>query len=408
MSNLDAPPIWHRFRETFLYALHPTPLVIALLIGALFAFLEPGFLLSLVLLFVGFRYAVEVFEQTAQGHLKPPGISSEVLIEDYGVTVKLFVLLFLIILLVGSIATSAGSLSAMFVWYFFLLALPASYMTLMLTGSLLQAINPLALLKMIAVMGWSYWLLYGLLFLLSTAWQNVATVVSGVSNGALYSLLFYVCFFYFNVIAFHMMGYMIYRRGDVFGTVRQADIVQASPFHLFDELTANGHHDAARAELKRLIAESPMDLGLYRRMHNVALVDQAIQDLEANAAKAIPMLIAHGRGGEAAEIYLDCARHDVVPKRMPAESVVALARQLRSMNRPKDAFKLLNGFHKRYPASELVFDAYFLAAQTLSEDLSRDDLSTQLLKYLAKHCANHSKIGEVHQYLQVIARLGTA
>lgn len=406
MSNMDAPPIWQRFRETFLYALYPTPLGLAVVIGALLVFVAGKSLLSLLLLFIGFRYTVEVFEQTAEGKLKPPGLTSEVLIENYGPTVKLLLLLIVIMFLVFSIGRSAGMLPAVISWYFFLIALPASYMTVMLTGSLLQGINPVTLIKMILIMGWSYWLLYGLLFLLSTAWENLAVLVLDVSSPTLMVFLFYVSFFVFNVVAFHMMGYMIYRRGEQFGTVSHLPYTEDSPFRLFDELMADGHHDAARVELKRIIDETPADLALYRRMHNLALVDQAIPDLVGNAAKAIPLLIANGRASEAADMFLDCARHNVMPKRLSADNVLTMARQLRSMGKPHEAFKLLNGFHKRYPHSENIFEAYLLAAQVLSEDLNRDDLAAQLLRYLDKTFHDHARIDEVHRYQQVIAALG--
>ncbi len=408
MSNLDAPPIWQRFREVFLYALHPPPLLMAFCIGAVFAWLEPGLLLSIPLLFIGLRYAVEVFSRTASGDLKPPGVSYSLLVDDYGLTIKLFFLLFLILLLVGSISGSVGPVVGLMVWYFFLLALPASYMTVMLTGSMLHGINPLALFQMIAGMGWSYWLLYGLLFILSTAWANLTGLLLTLPNAALFVILFYMTFFAFNVMAFHMMGYMIFRRGDVFGTLPERASAEPTPFGLFDELLENGHKDAARVELKRLIKESPGDLALYRRMHNLALVDQAATDLAENARMAIPRLIAERRASEAAEIYRDCARARALPTRLSDADSLALAIQLRAMRHPREAFDLLNGFHKRYPHSHRVFDAYWLAAKVLSEDLNRDDLALRMLHYLGERFERHEHIDEVNRYRRVLESLAKA
>ena len=407
MSNQDVPPIWQRFREVFLYALHPAPLGVAFCIGVVFAWFEPGLLLSIPLLFIGLRYAVEVFGKTASGDLKPPKITYSLLVDDYELTIKLFFLLFLILLLVGSISGSVAPVVGLMVWYFFLLALPASYMTVMLTGSMLHGINPVALVQMIAAMGWSYWLLYGLLFILSTAWTNLTGLLSALPNAALFVILFYMTFFAFNVMAFHMMGYMIFRRGDVFGTVSEQAFAEPTPFSLFDELLEKGHSDAARVELKRLIKESPGDLVLYRRMHNLALVDQAAADLAENARMAIPRLIAERRTGEAAEIYRDCLRAEAMPKRLSAEDSLTLAVQLRAMSHSREAFDLLNGFHKRYPHSHQVFDAYWLAAKVLSEDLNRDDLALRMLTYLGKHFTQHEQIDEVNRYRQVLESLAT-
>ncbi len=403
MSDRDIPPIWHRFRAIFLYALHPAPLGMAVAIGALFALFSPGVLLSIPLLFIGLRYAVEAFARTAAGDLRPPGISYALLVEDYGPTVKLFFLLFLILLLVGSITASVGPLAGILVWYFFLLALPASYMTVMLTGSMLHGINPLALLQMIAVMGWSYWVLYGLLFILSTAWTNLTELLLTLPDATLFAALFYVSFFAFNLMAFHMMGYMVYRHGEELGTVGPQALVESTPFSLFEELLEQGHKEAARVELKRLIGESPGDLSRYRRMHNLALVDQAAKDLAENAGAFIPRLIAARRIGEAAEVYRDCARAKAMPRRLAADSVLALAEQLR-VQRPREAFDLLNGFHKRYPHGD-VFAAYLLAARILSEDLNRDDLAMRMLDYLDRHHPQHARIDEARQYRRTVAAL---
>ena len=257
-------------------------------------------------------------------------------------------------------------------------------------------------------MGWSDWILYGLLFILSTAWMNLAGLLAELSTPWLVVILFYMTMFAFNVMAFHMMGYMIYRRGDVFGTLPVESMDTAGPLALFEELLENGQDEAARIELKRVIAESPDDLQLYRRMHNLALIDQAVKDLGANAGMLIPRLIDLGRVSEAVEILKDCSRLQCAPKGLSAESTLALARQLGLTGYAKQSFQLLSGFHKRYPRSALIFDAYLFAASLLSEQLDRDDLAVPLLEYLQTHYPQHERIGEVVQLREVITSLAGA
>lgn len=405
MNNLDAPPIWQRFRAIFLYALNPTPISVSLVIGLLFAWLEPGLLLAIPLLFIGIRYSVEVFNKTVKGDFEPPKVTYAVLVEDYDVTTKLFFLLFLILFLVYSVGNSVGVTAAVMLWYFFLLALPAAYMTVMLTDSLLHGINPVALVQMITRMGLSYWLLYGLLFVLSIAWMNLVDLLAGLSSARLFTVLFYMALFAFNLMAFHMMGYMVYRRGDAFGTAQAEPAAEPGPMALFEELLESGNEEAARVELRRLIADSPDDLSLYRRMHNLALVDQSVEDLRTNAGAFIPRLIAGGLAGEAVEILKDCSGLQCAPKGLKADSTLALARQLGVMNHPKQAFQLLNGFHKRYPDSPLTFDAYLFAAHLLTEELGRDDLATKLLGYLRQHYPDHERAGEVVRLSDVVSSL---
>ena len=79
-------------------------MAVSLVIGRSFAWLQPGLLLSIPLLFIGIRYSAEVFNRAAAGDFDPPKITYAVLVEDYDATVKLFFLLFLIIFLVYSVA----------------------------------------------------------------------------------------------------------------------------------------------------------------------------------------------------------------------------------------------------------------------------------------------------------------
>lgn len=66
---------------------------------------------------------------------------------------------------------------------------------------------------------------------------------------------------------------------------------------------------------------------------------------------------------------------------------------------------MINGFHKSFPGSNEVVDAYILGAKICCEDLERDDLAKKLLEYVLKKHPSHPRAIEANQYLEQILSL---
>lgn len=408
LKQPDTPPIWQRLPQTFRYGLHPVPLGLSLTLGLVLAFADIGLLLSIPLLLIPLRYAVEVFNRTAEGDMHPPELSYRVLVEGYGIVIKMAAMLLLLGLLIGSIASSAGPFLAELTLYFFLIALPACFMVLMLTESLLQAINPLALISTMLHLGWSYLALYGLLFILNLAASNLSDLVTGLGHPELAIAGAYGTMNLFYVIAFHMMGYMIFRKGASFGTVSALATGAENPETHLEQLIQDGRSEAARAELRDMIRATPTDLGLYRRLHNLCLRDQSNDELARNAGDYIRRLLAANKPYDAAEVHADCERMGCQLPRLSDTETLALARAVRGKGQAKSAFSLIKGFHKTHPSSPVIPEAYMLGAQILCEDLERDDLAIQMLQYLQKAFPQHPNIDQAHRYLKTLQSLAQA
>ncbi len=404
------PPIWHRFPATFLYGFHKYPLGLAIGAGLLFALVGRWSLIaSLLLIFLCTKYGVEVFRHTSRGELDPPPLNSEALTQDYAPAVKFYLLLFLMGFIIAFVSSALGPFMGMVASYFFMISLPACFMVLLMSDSLLQAVNPVLLIQMMVRMRWSYLILYGLLFILTTAWTNLSLLVANLTNPTLLIFFMYSVMFYFSVVTAHMMGYMILQESDNLGTYVVADPDEDHRLDLFDSLMRQGNHEAARLELADVIEHNPTDLELPKRMHNLALADQKPLFLVQNARQYIPRLLDAGRRREAAEVYLDCVRQAPdSPVRLSPKHTCALAHALRERKESKPAFLLLKGFHKTFPNSDHTHDAYLLGARILSEDLNRDDLAKQLLQYLLQAFPEHERKPEVQGYLQTISAMGKA
>ncbi len=408
MEHNAYPPIWHRFPATFLYGFHKYPIGLAVAIGLLFALLQPGFIITISLFFMIAKYGVEAFRPTARGELDPPPLSAEVLLNDYKPAAQIYAMMLLPGILTGIIAASISPFLGMIAGYFFLIALPACFMVLMMTESMLQALNPVMLIQMMTRMGWSYAILYGLLFILSTAWGNLSMLVIRIENPFLLIFGMYTLMIYFAIVSAHMMGYMVLQEAEALGGESPNAPKEDGRLALFEDLLREGNNNAARLELADVIGRHPEDLELQRRLHNLALADQAGKDLLKNARGYIPRLLDAGKAREAADVYLDCARLvPETPLQVSSQHTCKLARALREKGASKPAFLLLKGFHKTFPDSSHTPEAYLLGARILVEDLNRDDLAKQLLQYLLQAYPEHERREEVRGYLRTISALGS-
>lgn len=77
-------PFWNRIPQLFIYPLQPSGLVVLFALLVLFTVLPIsliGWLLRLVLVLFFTKYCYEVLAQTAEGRLRPPAVSGELLRE---------------------------------------------------------------------------------------------------------------------------------------------------------------------------------------------------------------------------------------------------------------------------------------------------------------------------------------
>jgi TolA-binding protein len=66
---------------------------------------------------------------------------------------------------------------------------------------------------------------------------------------------------------------------------------------------------------------------------------------------------------------------------------------------------LLNRFDKRFPRSPEIPDAYFFAAQTLCENLRRDEKARLILTMLLERYPEHPVAGKARQLLNVLEKI---
>jgi tetratricopeptide (TPR) repeat protein len=403
-------PLWHRFPTAFLYGLRPYPILFAIGFSGIGFFLEAGILLTILLYAVLFKYAFEVMRRSLKGDLVPPPLNYSVLVKDYDLPVKMFVMMLFFGVLIYSVTASVGAIVGLLLLLFGLFVYPASLMVLATTESIVSALNPILLIEMIVRIRWSYLVLTGLLMLLSQAEINLASLVNTSDPDSLANLLISIAIVYFQIINFHMMGYVLYQSMDRLdgGSSRMAANSEHgdSRLSLYREFMGQGKVQAAMGELNTLIREYPEDIELHKRLHNLMLMEQETAAAGQHAAREyLPRLLEQGKDYQAAEVYAQCRNRHVSVNMHSPKHVIQLAKALREVRKGKQALQLLNGFHKAFPDSNKVVDAYLLGAMICCEDLARDDLAKKLLEYVMKQHPSHPRVDEANQYLEHVLSL---
>lgn len=405
-------PFWNRIPAFFLYALHPAPLILSLVFGALIAFL-PFIPLYLLVFALMTKYSFEALIRTSEGDMDPPGLAADVFNENFGLVFKLLGIYILTGAIILSMALKGLAVPAKGMGIAFLFLLPAMTMVLASTSSLLAAINPVLLVGMVVRVGWSYLGLYGLLLVVYMAESNAQGFLLGhVGRGAVLPLYMAVNFI-FSVLAYHMMGYLLYQHHEALGISQRIQNEASSDptegkLAQFQDFMAKGMTEAAKAELIGRVRDEPVNPDLRRKLLSFLMVHGTDADKLSFAQFIVPILVENGQANEAGRLYMDLAAASPGFALGRASHYLSLIRALNAMGQGKAAFALARNIHKRFPKDTAVADIYIEMAEVLSHKFSRDDLALQMLAYVLKTYLHHPRRDEAGQLAQTIKRLAAS
>lgn len=397
-AGREIVPFWNRIPRFFLYPLHPTTLVLMLVVAALMSAVQPslpGFVGLVILLAVSLKYAYYLLDHTAHGNLKPPALTRDFFLGDYSVLFKQIVIL----VVAGIAAAIVGKAFGMIALILFLiaaaLAYPASIMVLATTNSFFRAINPAVLFDMMRSIGWAYLILSVFLIALNAGSERAMYLIGeDISPQAQVAL---ATFFglYFTYIMYNMMGYVIYQYHDRLGLTPMA--VDESPataieypgMEEVEQFIQADNFPAAVEAMKAVIRANPDDLELRIRFHRLVRLTPDTRQLTYHGQVLITRLLDARRSKDAMDVYLDClnAEPDFRPEQK--ETYLPLARALRAYGKTREALALVNGLHKRFPGEDLVADNYLLAVEILVDDLHQEEKAKPILLFLGKNFQNH-------------------
>lgn len=429
-------PFWSRLRSFFVYPFYPGPLVVLLVlsiitfliaqvpgwhVGVNFIFwrIPRNLLFIFPFLFVFFNYAQSVLEATANGHMKPRPLSSEQLTGNGLIVAQLFLLLFIFNLIEFAVLDLFGSAMHQFVILLLAFATPAAIMVLVMEDNIFSALNPVTVATVIMRIGAPYIVLIALFyFVLQSAFGSTLGILFNYIDPLLFAPVFAFVFMYFMLLAFNMMGYLLYQHHEELGFEIEVDVqeqaagvtpaLEVSPeLRAVEIMIHEGKTEQAVNELVTLVRNSPSDTEVRERLLKLARLTGNIP-LHAEQGQAyISYLLGEKRLAQAAKVFQASYEYDKAFRPAKPAQRLELAEFLRQNNQPRMALALVNNLHKDFPNFEGIPDAYLMVAQLLCEKFNEDVRARQVLEFILKNYASHPQAGAAREYLKIIDGLSS-
>ncbi len=396
----EIKPVWHVIPRFFHYPFKPRVLpMLAFISAASVLTLLPvlGFFIWLLLWAMLFKLSYEILSSTASGMMEgPPSVtqmSDGIMFKHIGLLLTLGIAYVLIVGMVGSL------LFALVLGLFLMLAMPAAMMTLAMTQSLLQAINPVTWVHIMRTTGWAYLLTTVFLLLMLLSQNQAEAWLLPVVGGSmlLFSVVSTFISAYFMAASFHLMGYLLYQFHDELG-------IDAAPPAVRDE--TGDDQDPLIDEASALVREGQIDqavnmLGEEIRQHGAErpvhdyyrklLLNRGDKNaLLDHGRKYIPMLLhSLNDSAKALDVARECLEADPRFRLTNPDDVLPLARLAFAQRRHDLVLKLTSGFAKRHQQHPDLAENYFLAAQSMLEKGEDTGKPVGLVRQLRKRFPDH-------------------
>lgn len=381
-ASNSAEPFWRRLQEAFRYPLASQSLTLIIVVSMLtsaLSFLPFAFVIYLLATGAMMRYSFACLEHTAQGKLTAPDITNAY----EGGILLLFQLVAIVVVMVAAvigIQYALGEALAKLIGVLFVLSFPAVIILFAINQSLLAAINPASILQLILAIGLPYGVLLGLILVMTASVSVLHEIIGSIDFLATF-LQSAVSNFY-TVVAFHIMGYMIFQYQAELGfTAREEDGETQERSDIerhnarIDIALKEGEYNKVVDLFAQANMQFPQEASYYLRcfdyLCNVNLPDR----LNRFAPLFFDFLFKSERREQVYPAYKRLLR--ALPEFKPEAPRLRqlLAEQCYQHGDPKSTLKLLNGLHKQAPDYPRLVPAYELMCEALA-DLPK--MSTQL------------------------------
>lgn len=406
MSELfkDQPeikPVWQVIPQFFKYPFNGKVLPGLILISlasvlTMLPFLL-GFIAWLLLWTMLFKIGYEILSSTAAGMMDgPPSVTQ---MSD-GIMFKHIGLLLAMAIAYGlAVGFTASLVVAIGLGFFLILALPAAIMTLAMTQSLVQALNPVIWIKIMQTTGLSYLLTSVFLLLMLISQSQAEALLLPLVGGSIMLFLVVSTFIsaYFMAASFHLMGYLLYQFHEELGI----EIKDTAPLpnktseeqtmlEEARELVKQGQADEAiemiGEEIRQRGADQPVH-DFYRRLLTQRGDNEA---LVQHGRDYLPVLIhCHENMGKALDVAEDSLKHDPDFRPPNPGDILPLARLAFQQRRHALVLRLTSGFAKQHPDHPDLVENLFLAAQSLIEHKGDSARALKVVSQLRRRFPDH-------------------
>lgn len=459
-------PFWGRIPRFFLFPLNPAVLGRICLFGAIpaigiFASGIKGMLiavagLSLLAWIFFLRFGSRVLSETALGRLSPADYAEGDDPTLAHLPYKIFGLFFATSSAIGLVAGIFGEGAGMAANLLVMLMMPASLMVLVHSRSLTAGLNPGQAWALMRTIGKPYSLLCLFLFCLSSAqmfmsfwlftngvtpimekWAELQMAMSQVETQEEFEQIqpLFVAFdtflkrqqprlslsvfgftgvaMYFTMIAFNMMGYVLYQYHRALGLEIAeprkgrpgGDPAQDSEAGQIADLIAAGQLDKALDIAYEAQRVDPENVAAQERYHKLLHLAGKNDRLFSHGNRYIALLLRLQMPAKALEALRRCREKDAEFRPDDPATILALAQAARNARESKFALEIVRAFDKSFPRHPLIPEVYSLSARILCEDLRQDAMADRIFAALCQRYPDHPCAAEAQEYRTALARM---
>lgn len=410
----EIQPVWQVIPQFFRYPFKRDvlPSLILISLGSALTLIPFfGFFVWLMLWAMLFKISYEILTSTAAGHMEgPPSVtdmSGGIMFKHIGLLLAIVITYVFVINLLGSV------LMAVLLGLFVLLALPAAMMTLAMTQSLIEALNPVTWVRIMRITGLAYLLTSVFLLLMTFSQAQVESwLLPAVGNSLLlFNIVSWFITAYFMAASFHLMGYLLYQHHDELGIEatgaglsEETAANEPPPIAEAAELVREGRADEAAKMLGRTIEHEGAEPAVHEYYRKLLANRNDHEALAEHARQYIPMLI-HAQ--ENIDRAVDVAEESLQARpglelNDPSDRL-PLARRAFERNRHALVLKLASGFGKRHPRHPDLPELYFLAAQSLIEEKGDNKRAVGTVRQLLNRFPDHPLAEDMQRFEQSFA-----
>lgn len=411
-------PFWKRLPRIFTYPFSPSPLILICVVAVVSLFLSgPGLIMALIrgiFWFMVLKYSFESLKATAKGNLKPPPFNSSTISDDINLVFKQFLLYLIIFFAFGFITAATHPFLGFGFLIIALFFIPSMIILLATSGSLLNALNPVAFVGLTFRIGWAYLLMYFFLFLLGTAPAFLAHYIIKFFPSGMHLMLSHFAESFYTIVSYHLMGYVILQYHDRIGYQVDYEDFQdpstevhqpqeADPdvaiLNVVNPLIQDGKLDEAIAQIKSMTqAQGIKGIKLSERYYNLLKMRKRTEELLEHGAHHVDLLVGANNKNKALMVYVEClkSKPDFLPG---ADALFKLGGWLNETGKIKEALNTYNRLVKSYPQNPIVPKAYFRVAQIFHDRLMNAEKSKKMLDALKQKYPHHDIIPVVENYL---------
>jgi hypothetical protein len=390
-SNM-VTPFWRRLDESFKYPLKLETILLIVgiaILSTIVSYLPFSLIFALLILAALVKYCFTCLQNTSQGEMFAPDIN-----EAFTGGLKILGYLLLMIIIVAIALSLSNYLLGVaftrFLFFIIIISIPAIIINFALTESLLDAINPLKIYKLVTSIGLPYGLLLAFILIMMASISVIQHLVS-VDYSAISIILQSVVSNYYMIVIFHLMGYIIFQFQKELGfAARESYGDQKIMRTKYQWLSAKIDVQLKEGNYKKVLElfkwslRGFSDNESFKKYFDFLLATKNIKEIDVFASSYFGYLDKSNQLDKTTFAFKKIIALNPNYKPNSAKLRLSLAQACYEKRDPKSAVKLINGIHKEFPDSNLLSSAYELMAKAL-EDIPNAEAKAEQCRKLASH-----------------------